>query len=621
MICNAVGDTILYAPLGVNGEYEIPVGIRAIGPRAFANRTQLTKVIIPSYVNSIGESAFESCAGVTEVVITGNRNSDLLLDTKAFFACNNLAKIIFCGNGTEQTDRGMITLGASVFEGATKLKTITYEKGSNVTQIGARAFAACVLLEEAVIPATVTQVGDGAFSGCEGILAVSFAPNGQQVTFGGNVFESCKRLTTVNLPATIGYFDGSVFSGCDAITKIEVDDANPNFVDYNGALYTKDYSEILFYPKALDGDLSKLHPELKKLGNNVFQGNLKIKKVELSNQIQMIGNHAFDGCAELREITFAQGSTAMTIGVRAFAGCTQLVGIDLPACTTWIGDGAFEASGLTSFVIPESVTIVGARALNGTKITTIVIPGNVELIGDGAFANCTQLVTVTFEESTKPLALGTLENTEKNNGIFMGTMIKVFTVPERATHIGAYAFYQQTALTTVAVEEDSRITALGQYAFAEAVNLVSATLGQKMEEISQYAFYKTKLSELSVPNTVTKLGKYVLAYTELANITFAVGGDAFLTIEDYAFAGTKLAEITFPARLQKAYTVEPWSANFLVSCKTFYRIFEGVTNLTAIKMEAGAEYFCENTADLPLYRGRIQRSGQSHICHRIQNGR
>ena len=94
--------------------HEIPVGIRAIGPRAFANRTQLTKVIIPSYVNSIGESAFESCAGVTEVVITGNRNSDLLLDTKAFFACNNLAKITATIKYEASTDNFNIQLKISL---------------------------------------------------------------------------------------------------------------------------------------------------------------------------------------------------------------------------------------------------------------------------------------------------------------------------------------------------------------------------------------------------------------------------------------------------------------------------------------------------------------------------
>ena len=115
------------------------------------------------------------------------------------------------------------------------------------------------------------------------------------VSFGSNVFAGCKRLTTINLPATISHFEGGVFAGCDAIREVVVDPANENFVAYEDALYTKDYSEILFYPRALDGDLSKLHPELKVIGDNVFQGNPKITKYAVPANITPIGNYAFDG--------------------------------------------------------------------------------------------------------------------------------------------------------------------------------------------------------------------------------------------------------------------------------------------------------------------------------------
>jgi len=587
MICNAVGDTILYAPLGVSDEYTIPVGIRAIGPSAFANRVGLTKVIVPNYVISIGESAFAGCSGMKELVIEGDRRNDLTIEDNAFANCVNMSSITFRGDDT--VDQGVITVGDAAFAGNVALKTVVYEEGSNVASLGARAFADCKQLGEAVLPATMVSVGNSAFAGCEGLLGVSFAPNGLQVTFGSNVFEGCKRLASISLPATIGYFDGSVFSGCDAITQIIVDEANPNFVAYKGALYTKDHSEILFYPKALDGDLSQLHPDLEKLGNNVFQGNLKIKTVHLSNKIRVIGAFAFAGCAELTEVTFAEGTTALTVGAAAFADCTQLTGMDLPACTTVIGDSAFEAAGLTSFVIPESVTSLGAKAFNGTKISQIVIPANVERIGDGAFANCTELTTVTFAQGTKPLALGTVENAEETNGLFMGTGIQEFTVPDRATCIGGYAFYQQAALTGVTFGKDSQVTAIGQYAFAEAANLSTVTLGEKLENLGKYAFYKTKLTAIVIPATVAVIDVYALANTNLETVTFA-SGETGLTIGDYAFANTMLKQITLPARLEKAYSVETWSVSPGVSFKTFYRIFQGTT-MTAIKVESGAASF------------------------------
>ena len=423
IICNATGNAILYAPTTLSGEFRIPMGIREIDQNAFANRPALTKVIVPNYINKIGEQAFAECAGITEVVIEGNRSNDLLIDKQAFVNCESLTGITFQGGAST----GATTIGESAFEGAKRLSSITYEDGSNVATIGARAFAECVQLKEAYIPATTAIVGDGAFSGCEYVRNVIFAPNGKQVSFGANVFEGYKRLTTVNLPAAIGYFDGSVFAGCDSITEIVVDPGNQNFVTYDNALYTTGYEEILFYPRAKDGDLSKLHPDLKVIGDNVFQGNPKITTVHIGKNIVTIDDYAFENCYNLETVTFEEGGTAMTIGVSAFAKCTKLTSIELPAYTSAIGKSAFESTPLAKFIIPENVTVLHNNVLKNTKITEINIPANVESIGDGAFAN-TPLVTVTFAEGDKPLTLGTLENADTAGGVFYNTQIKEFVV-------------------------------------------------------------------------------------------------------------------------------------------------------------------------------------------------
>ena len=593
MICNASGDTILYTLLSISGEFEIPIGIREVGAAAFASHKYLTKVIIPSYVNKIGASAFQNATGITEVIVEGSRNNDLLIDTSAFAGCVEMDILTFQGNDSGKTDVGAITLGSSAFAGNKKLHDIVYENGSNVTAIGARTFADCTMLTEAYIPATTSTVGDSAFAGCEGIANVTFAPNGMSVSFGSNVFAGCKRLTTINLPATISHFEGGVFAGCDAIREVVVDPANENFVAYEDALYTKDYSEILFYPRALDGDLSKLHPELKVIGDNVFQGNPKITKYAVPANITQIGNYAFDGCYNLAEVTFATGFTQLNVGAYAFSNCALLTSVELPSVTTRIGLSAFKGTPLTGFTIPESVTYLGGNALNATKITEIVIPANVETIGDGAFAN-TPLTTITFAESDKPLALGTVTNGSKTSGVFYGTKITEFSVPNRVTHIGAYAFYNQIYLTKVTMNPDSNVTQIGKYAFAVedgTSKLADITFGNKLATIGERAFYKTKsLTEVVIPTSVTLVDKYAFSDSLLKTVTFLPEGTQPLELREWAFANSKLTTVTLPARLQLAYEIYT-SSNYNAEFKTFYNRFSNNTGLTDIHVESGGHNF------------------------------
>jgi len=612
MICNDVGDTVLYAPKAVGGEYVIPLGIRKIGDNAFANRPNLTKLTIPSYVTEIGNGAFRNCTGIETMVVEGNRNSDLQINTQAFAGCDNLTTVTFCGNSAGKPDNGVTTIGTSAFEGLAKLRNLVFEAGANViignrafaaneklmepvcnegsviTNIGAEAFAGCTALTELVIPASTTSVGNGAYSGCAGLREVSFAPNGQNVTFGTNVFAGCSKLIKVNLSASISSFDGSVFSGCEALAEIQVDDDSDSFVSYNGALYTKDYEEILFYPRALDGDLTKLHPDLREIGASVFQGNAKITAIEIGKNVVSIGDHAFDNCYNLETVTFEEGAVAMTIGDYAFTKCTKLTGIELPACTTAIGQSAFESAGLTAITIPEGVTILPKNVFKSTKLTTIHIPANVETIADGAFAGAT-LQSITFAEGTKPLTLGTLENTSSSSGVFYGTKITELNLGDRIAVLGAYAFYGQTSLTKVTMSENSQLTAIGQYAFYGTSKLTSVTLGPNLTTIHRMVFYNSKITSVQIPKSVTLIQYRAFYASTLAKVDFELGGTEPLTIEDQVFYGTQFTEITLPARLETAYKLTSW--NNKSSFKNFADIFKSNSKLKDVNVEPGGKYF------------------------------
>ena len=229
----------------------------------------------------------------------------------------------------------------------------------------------------------------------------------------------------------------------------------------------------------------------------------------------------------MNEVVFEEGVGALTIGGAAFANCINLTAIALPEGITTLSDNLFYNTGLTSFVIPESVTRVEFAALASTKITTIHIPANVEFIGDAAFYGCTNMTGITFADGDKPLELGTLENTNKNYGVFNGATILEFVACDRITLIGNYAFQNQVHLTSVIMGENSQIAYIGQYAFSNTRKLETVTLSPKLKSIGASAFYyNEKMQNIFIPKSVELIEDGAFRFcTGLTEIAFEPGGE------------------------------------------------------------------------------------------------
>ena len=332
--------------------------------------------------------------------------------------------------------------------------------------------------------------------------------------------------------------------------------------------------------------MTKLHPNLKRIGASAFKGNSKIVDAFVSKNIVYIGDSAFMDCYNLKSVTFEEGGTTMTIGASAFANCTKLTAIALPAYTTHIGDSAFEAAQLKTFTIPEATTYLGHKALMGNTFDTIVIPANVEFIGDACFANV-PLKNLSFVEGDKPLQLGTLENGAAATGVFYGTKLVNVTLADRVTVIGGYAFYKITTLKTFTISEKGRLEHIGAQAFASNSALESVSFGACLKTIGSTAFKENKkLTKIVLPNTLESLGGSVFYNcTQIEEVYFAPGGTTPLDLDttaNFSFCSA-MTKITLPARLRNAYAdtvTKNLAANFS-SCQ----------KLATIEMEPGSGMF------------------------------
>ena len=85
----------------------IPDGVTAIGNYTFINCTSLTSVILGKNVTTIGEKAFESCYSLTKLIVPTKLES---IGARAFYDCSALKSVYYEGT---QDEWPKISIGTS----------------------------------------------------------------------------------------------------------------------------------------------------------------------------------------------------------------------------------------------------------------------------------------------------------------------------------------------------------------------------------------------------------------------------------------------------------------------------------------------------------------------------
>ena len=160
-------------------------------------------------------------------------------------------------------------------------------------------------------------------------------------------WSGCEQMTKVVLPAGLEKSEG--FCNCKSLSSIEISRSNKNFASHDGALYTKDFSTLLAYPKTLES--VKLSPKTRKIGACAFRGcalktaNLPkgimevepwnlcecpdLELIEFPKSLKYLGQCAACGSGKLKKIVF--NGDAPQIGLAQFSWGKQVVFTGAPA--------------------------------------------------------------------------------------------------------------------------------------------------------------------------------------------------------------------------------------------------------------------------------------------------
>ena len=222
------------------------------------------------------------------------------------------------------------------------------------------------------------------------------------------------------------------------------------------------------------------------------------------------------------------------IDYNAFMDCNNLTEVIMPNSIKTIGWCAFAGSSITRVSIPNSVTSMESGAFQYCKSLINVSIGN-SIIGDCAFYECTALSSVN---------IGTNVDSIAQNAFYGCSSISTIQVDSENINFdsrqNSNAIIKTATNTLVLGCKNSiipnNVTAIGEQAFAECVNLENIVIPNSVTTIGNGAFYGcTGLTELRIPDSVSSIGYN--AFYQCYSITNLVLGNSIADIGDFAFWG------------------------------------------------------------------------------------
>lgn len=432
-------------------------------------------------------------------------------------------------NGKAIFPEGIKKLTRKLFSEPEKLVDLVIP--STVETIDYCAFDDCTSLRSVVIPASVKRI-DAKFGKCSSLMSITVDKDNEVydsredcnaiidtarnelmcgclttmipssvTTIGLMAFADIRGLERIELPSGLKTILSAAFEGCHSLRSIVI----PDGVEY--------------------------------IQGNAFKDCLSIKSVKIPASVKMIGRgvsyNSFEGCTSLVSIVVEEGNKIYdsrnncnaiieTAANKLVQGCTTTT---IPESVVEIGENAFACNLSLESVpsIPASVKKIADGAFwECTSLKEAFIPGSVQEIGNFVFYGCTKLESVHLSQGIEKLGHNLFTNCKNLAELFIPASVRwiIFPFTEGCTK-----------LTSIKVDKDNR-----KYDSREDCNAIigkfledrdkllaacsTTVIPLSVKSIGSFAFSGSGLTDLVIPETVTKIESLAFCYCkDLKSVT------------------------------------------------------------------------------------------------------
>ena len=293
------------------------------------------------------------------------------------------------------------------------------------------------------------------------------------------------------------------------------------------------------------------------IGRMAFANNNKIKYVGIPNSVKEIGKYAFSCCESLKKVWFGKGVTKLPEGI--FIECNKMTNFTIPPQVTSVGKGAFPFS-IKTLTIGKGLKSIGRSSIYGIenlreikvssknkyfksksgvlynknmteliaypmakKGKSFTIPAKVKTIGTYSFASQNYLKKVDMSKGVKTVKRGAFMECEELESI---------NIPKNVTLVGMQAFAGCRNVKNINFDANKKLK-IKRYAFGDNDKIKSLTVPKvsgtsvfesfcslkniyipsNVKSILERQFFNCpKLTDVTIPKTVTKIGKKSLGY-------------------------------------------------------------------------------------------------------------
>lgn len=427
---------------------------------------------------------------------------------------------------------GVLTGAEGLTESGMTVEIPSVVNGITVREIGQDVFKDNKNIAVLIIPATVERLGYRVCSGCTALREVRLSSSLRVIS--DEAFDGCSSLQKVNFPATLKEIRSDAFSGT-ALTEFTAPDS---LTDIWGYAF-KDCTAL----KSVELN------NVRNLGSGAFMNCTALESVSLSDNMEKLNDHIFDGCASLARIDMPDKPIAVSFTV--LGGTAYYNNPSNWENGVLYADGYLIAvnadfAALTEYAVKEGTKVIADNAFSGAgysgKVKKITLPDGLYRIGQGAFTKLGALTEVNIPESVRSIGYGAFAATGydvaanyTDGGLYVGNWLVAV---------------ENTAMTSFTVKDgtvgvaDGKDTSLFPSRAQKATQL---SLPSSLKYIGTRSFARLRITELQLPAGLQTLGEGAFASCSWLK-TVNLGDCAELeSIGAQAFTNAAITEITIPA--------------------------------------------------------------------------